>query len=176
MAFSEKDYQDGVSQLSLFTSCMFAELTIELEKGGGPLPAIRPDLQFLAERVRLVSQSLLRIYFSAKELDIASNLYYGSFSSHFRQVIKIVTFSQPFDKLPLYVTRKGGARWGKKLLDRPLFWTGRQPIYQDPWDNNTCIGLHMCISVIEKIIAGVLACLNATEGGLRELSPRNLSE
>jgi hypothetical protein len=176
MAFTEQRYQDGVSQLSVFLSCTLAELSTALEKLGAPLPAIRPDLQRLAERIGLVSQSLLRIYFRTKEIGVASNLYYGPFGSHFRQIMRIINFTHPFEDLPLYVTNKGGGGCGcgKQHL-KPLFLTAHLPIYQDPWDDNTCSGLHKCVSVMEKIIAGVLASLNATLQDLRE-SPQNIFE
>lgn len=167
MAFTERHYQHGLSKLSLFLSCIFAELAIDLGKGLGSLPAIREDLESLAERIGLVSQSLLEIHSSAKEVDIASKVYYGSFSSHFDEVMRLVNFSAPFYDLPLEITRKGGVRWETMPIE-PLFSTEHLPVVRDPWKENTRIGLRKCVSVIENITAGVLATLNAAIKGLRK--------
>ncbi len=174
MAFTERHYQHGLSKLSMFLSCIFAELAIDLGKGLGSFLAIREDLESLAERIGLVSQSLLEIHSSAKEVDIASNVYYGSFSSHFGEVMRLVNFSAPFYHLPLENTRKGGVRWEMMPIE-PLFSTKHLPVVRDPWNDNTRIGLRKCVSVMENITAGVLANLNAAIQGLTKGSYWSLS-
>jgi hypothetical protein len=174
MAFTERHYQHGLSKLSLFLSCIFAELAIDLGKGLGSLSTIREDLESLAERIGLVSQSLLEIHSGAREVDIASNVYYGLFSSHFGEVMRLVNFSAPFYHLPLENTRKGGVRWETMPME-PLFSTEHLPVVRDPWNDNTYIGLRKCVSVMENITAGVLATLNAAIQGARKWSYWTLS-